>query len=319
MLKRGLLPVMKSLEDVKALSERERDPFYLDAFMVEGWLGLIDSETAAEYAVKKNPRERDLQRGRAWRGFDDIFGRLDDAVFQMVLLSLFRYAEYEDVQALSLGRSLVPLAFEVKRFGGYLRPYEVAALKNPAEGALAMRRTLERWCDWIEAGVHARIHAGWHLHPLAFDPDPEKQRLAALGVIERNFPRLSDAGKAFWQWQHEKAAKEFKDSPKWVTLGEAFAEDHKSDWKYPDWEVCIISIWPLVKKYNWTYRDLLTILRRMLPSSRLALETEQDLAAYCPNVLGLNKSGATGRSAKNGKPTGWEIAMLLCAKGENPS
>jgi len=319
MVKRGLLPVLNSLADVKALCERERDPFYLDAFLIEGWLGLLVSETVAEYAREKNARERDLQRGRAWRGFAEIFGRPDDDVFQMLLLSLFRYAEYDDAQALSLRRSLVPLALEVRQFGGYFRPHDVAALKNPAAGGPVMRRTVERWCDWIDAGVHARIHAGWHLHPAAFDPDPEKRRLAALGVVQRRFPHLSEADKTWWQGQHEQAAIRFKDSPKWATVGQAFVDEREPDWKYPGLEKAVISIWPLVKQYNWTYRDLLTTLRKMLPSSRLSLETEQELAAYCPNVLGLNKSGAIGRSAKNGKPTGWEIALQLCAKGEHPS
>jgi len=35
------------------------------------------------------------------------------------------------------------------------------------------------------------------------------------------------------------------------------------------------------------------------------------LYTYCANVLGLRKSGK-GRTAKNGQPTGYEIAKQLC-------
>ena len=38
---------------------------------------------------------------------------------------------------------------------------------------------------------------------------------------------------------------------------------------------------------------------------------EQDLAAYCVNVLGLRKPGK-GASAKNGHPEGYDIAIRFC-------
>ena len=47
-------------------------------------------------------------------------------------------------------------------------------------------------------------------------------------------------------------------------------------------------------------------------------EREQDFATYCTNVLGLRKTGK-GITAKNGRPTGYEIAKQWCPtieKGE---
>lgn len=45
---------------------------------------------------------------------------------------------------------------------------------------------------------------------------------------------------------------------------------------------------------------------------RYPLAGERELAAYCPNVLGLRKSGPKGRSSPDGKPQGWEVALQLC-------
>ena len=48
---------------------------------------------------------------------------------------------------------------------------------------------------------------------------------------------------------------------------------------------------------------------------RYPLEREQDLAAYCSNVLGLRKQKAPpGKSSRDGKPPGYEVALRLFAR-----
>src|SRR6266566_2197769 len=116
------LPFMKSIEDAKAICERERDPFYLDAFMFEAWLGQVVLEAAAEYSGNKNAKDRAMQTGQAWRGFLQVFGHVKDTEFHQVLQSLYRFTEYEHVQALMLRRSLIPLSFEHEFFGDYIGP-----------------------------------------------------------------------------------------------------------------------------------------------------------------------------------------------------
>jgi hypothetical protein len=82
----------------------------------------------------------------------------------------------------------------------------------------------------------------------------------------------------------------------------------------------IISIWPLVKLNNWTYRDLLAVTRIILAAPHgYPLEREQELATYCQNVLGLRKSGLKGRSNPEGKPRGWEVALKLCPRSAESS
>lgn len=91
------------------------------------------------------------------------------------------------------------------------------------------------------------------------------------------------------------------------------AEDEKM-WNYPDLDLAIIICWPLLNKFNWTFRDLRAVARMILPEHRrYPLVNESELATYCQNVLGLRKAGPYGHSNPDGKPTGWEVALKLCS------
>ena len=154
--------------------------------------------------------------------------------------------------------------------------------------------------------------------PACFDPDPEKRELAMLGSAQRQLPHLSDRAKTCWLWDFTSAAERYKDSPKWATVGKAMSDDSDRLWPYAEIDTLVISLWPLVTRYNWTYRDLLNVLRSLYPQApatspfhRYPCDREQDLAAYCITALGLRKTGK-GVSAKNGRPAGYEIAQQLC-------
>jgi hypothetical protein len=310
---RGPLPFMKTLEDAETLCEKEQDNFYIDAFLIEAWLGHVVLEAATEYAEKKNARDRAMQTGHAWRGFLQLFGHAKDREFHHILQSLYRFTEYDDVQAHILLRSITPLSYEHECFSDYIGPKTMEVLKRPAEAVRMARRSVERWCDWIDAVIHFQTHAGFHLQPARFDPDPEKRELATLGINQRNFAGMDDFNKTWWQWHHGEASERFKDSSKWPTLGEAMASEKERIWNYPDLDAVIISLWPLLKLNNWTYRDLLSVARMILPvPHRYPLGCEPELATYCQNVLGLRKSGPKGRSSPDGKPRGWQVALKLC-------
>ena len=302
---------MKSIKDAEALVEKERDPFYLDAFMIEGWLGHSILEAAAEYAEKKNAKDREMQNGQAWRGFLAIFGHVQDNEFHHVLQSLLRFADHDDCQSRMLVRTIVPLSVEHECFGDYIGPKTMAAANRPAEAVALMKRSIERWCGWIDSLLHFETHASWYLMPEKFDQDPEKRELAALGVNQRLLGEMNEFSRAWWEWHHGEAAIRFKDSPKWRTVGKAMASESTRHWNHPDLDTAVISVWPLVKKHNWTYRDLMEFLTRMsLHPKSYPCEREQDLAAYCSNVLGLHKRGQ-GKSAANGRPAGDDVAVRL--------
>jgi hypothetical protein len=311
---------MKSMEDAMALVEKEQDNFYVTAFMIEAWLANVKLEAVSQYAEKKNARDRAMQAGQAWRSFLEFFGHAEDAEFHHLLQSLYRFAEYDDAQARSLLKAITPLSYEHELFGDYIGPQTMDLAKQPAEAVKLARRSVERWCDWIDAVIHFDTHYCWHLKPVLFHPDPEKRELALLGLHLRHFAGLDDFSKTWWQWHHAEAAGRFKESPKWTMLGEAMVSEQTKTWNYPDQDTAVISLWPVLKLHNWTYRDLLAVLRMILPAPhRYPLESEQELASYCQNVLGLRKSGAAGRSSPDGKPRGWEVALKLCPKSPESS
>jgi len=306
---------MKSMEDALAVCAKEGDNFYVTAFMIECWLGHIILEAAEEYAGKKCARNRKMQTGQAWRVFMELFGHAKDAEFPHVLQSFYRFAEYDDSQARLLCRAIIPLSFEHECFGDYVGPRTMEVVQRPTEAVRLARRSVERWCDWIDAVIHFETHAGWHLQPVKFDPDPEKRELAVLGINQRNYAKLDEFSKTWWQWHHSEAAERFKNSPKWGNLGKAMGTDQERVWNYPDLDIAIITNWPLLKKHNWTYRDMLEVVKQLLPPPhRYPLTNEPVLATYCQNVLGLRKSGPQGRSSQDGKPRGWEVALRMCRK-----
>lgn len=310
--KSGPLPFMKTLQEAEALCEKERDPFYLDAFMIEAWLGGLVLEAVAEYAEKKNAKDRTLQSGGAWRGFLDLFGQAKDEEFHSVLQSLLRFAEYDDVQSDLLRRAIIPLSFEHECFSDFIGPKTLGATKTPHEAVALMKRSVERWCDWIDAVVHFQTHMVWHLAPANFDPDAEKRELAALGMNQRHYAKLNDFGKSWWQWHHGEAAERFKASPKWTAVGEGMIGRNERRWATPELDEVVITLWPLLQRHTWTYRDLMNVIRSVadLPDG-YPCQREQDLSAYCFNVLGLRKRG-TGKTASNGRPAGYEVAARIC-------
>jgi hypothetical protein len=189
---------------------------------------------------------------------------------------------------LSLGLALVLTHTLPGLTGAFLGPEDFRVEEATARQDEIARCTIIRWGDWLDAAVHMRTHHRWHTAPACFDPDPEKRQLAALGNAQRHFARL---------------------------------------WTYADVDTLIIALWPLVQRYNWTYRDLLNSIRpalRRQPSApsgsekshselkwSYPCEREHDLATYCRNVLGLRKSGK-GVTAGDGRPTGYEVARVIC-------
>ncbi len=81
---------------------------------------------------------------------------------------------------------------------------------------------------------------------------------------------------------------------------------------YADVDTYVIALWPLVKAYNWTYRDLLTTIKPGLNrADAYPCSGEQEFATYRVNVLGLRKARRSV-SAKDGRPAGYDIARELC-------
>ena len=310
---RGSLPFMKTVEEAIGLCKKERDNFYLDAFMFEAWLGRLALDVAAECAENKSANERHLQAGEARRGFQHLFGGASDQEFPVVFNHLLRFAEYDDCQSEQIRRAFWALSIEEPP--SEPRPFKPPLLRLQRQEIISrMRHSVERLCDWLDALLHFQAHFQRHVLPESFDPDPEKRELAALGTNQRFYGKLSAFSKAWWQWHHGEAAQRFKDSPKWPTIGKIMSTPLRKDALPATVDNVVITIWPLVKRHNWTYRDLMAVVQRILPARHdYPLEREQDLTAYCNNVLGLRKPpGPAGKSSPDGKPPGYQVALRLC-------
>lgn len=321
---------MQSFDDAEALARQEKDLYYVVAFMIQCWLAELLQRDAAEYAEKKNPKDRSLQSGEAWQSFQQMFAVLIKKGYFYLLSCLFRFSASDPSPRNSLRHALIPLSIEHHQTNDYFGPKTMDRVRSGAitpqpsghsqlstlNSQLA-EKTILRWCDWLDAAIHLRTHRRWHFAPECFDPDPEKRELAALGNAQRHLTALDLPAQVSWLWDFANAAHKYKDSPKWSTLGIAMSAQSDRPWLYPDVDTLVISLWPLVKTYNWTYRDLLNVMRSLdsrpsglSPFHRYPCDYEQDFSAYCANVLGLRKIGK-GRTAKNRQPAGFEIARQL--------
>ncbi len=311
------LPLMKTMEDAIAVCQRENHNFYVTAFMIEAWLGEVTCRTVAEYAEKKSASDRRFQQGLARELFDEAFGHAKDAEFHHVFQALARFGQFADSQSRQLGQAYWALSVEcpADTWPALVPPFSRQAIQ---EGVKFMRWFVHRLCEWVEAVIHAQMHCFSHLAPVAFDSDPDKRELAILGVQQRHFPELDEFQKAWWEWHHGEAALRFKDSAKWPMVGRGMVEDQTRHHSYPALDELVIWLWPLVRRHRWTYRDLMMVIRSVAPPLLgYPCGREQDLAAYCANVLGLRKGGK-GKSAAHGEPPGADVARALCRRPAVP-
>ncbi len=330
------LPLVASFDAALALYERDKDPFHLAAFMIRLWLGGLVLDAEAEYAEKKRASDRSLQNGEAWRQLQQIFPTIlahpqppvlrsasaeggstlnslprhtGAAAAQLPYLAscFHRFCEADKSPLNSLRRAYLPLSIELNQGPAH----SDSASHQSITPLLHHSNLLRRWCSWLDADIHLRTHRHWHLAPVCFDPDAEKRELARLGNAQRHFTELSEKSRSAWHQLFAEAAERFKNSPKWPTLGSAMADGADPLWLYPDADTLIISLWPLVTRHNWTYRDLLNVIRPALKRpDAYPSDNERDFSTYCRNVLGLQKTGR-GNSSRDGRPRGWDVAQRL--------
>jgi hypothetical protein len=324
-------PLLVTVDDARALATKERDNFYPVAFLLRSWLALLLVDSMAEYAEKKNATDRCLQNGQAWRSFQKIFAGLDDPAFVGLFSALCRLTSYEDPMARILSQALDMLSLEHESSGDYFgvntpgpwsgehsgaptpanRPSKPPETDLSALPQLLRRRSVERLCDWIDAEIHLGTHRYWHNAPACFDPDPDKRELAVLGDTQRQFVSQTASTQALWHHVHNELAHYLGASPKWPAVGRAMASAQPRPWPYREVDTAAISLWPLLKRHNWTYRDLMNAVRSVISRpNAYPCQREQDFTVHCRTVLGLRKT-TRGKSAKAARPPGYAVALRL--------
>ena len=120
--KRPCLPLFKSLAEAVTLSKKEKDNFYVVALYIQRWLARANKEAVAEYAEKKDPRDRSLQTGSAWRLFREHFGEMPDNQFCYLFTCMARLTTYDDPVSRCLAEARSALMIEHDSTGDCFGP-----------------------------------------------------------------------------------------------------------------------------------------------------------------------------------------------------
>ena len=104
-----------------------------------------------------------LQSGHAWASFSNLFEPLSAIERVRLFENLLRFANDESYPpARSFFLAYAPVSFEHDMSGEYIGPGVWKPEAGSRTAALRVRRTLHRWCDWLEALVHFQVHQLHH-------------------------------------------------------------------------------------------------------------------------------------------------------------
>jgi hypothetical protein len=111
------------------------------------------------YAQTRGVRKGLVQTGHGWRSFSRLFEPLPALELIRLFENLLRFANYEaDLPARSFFLAYAPLSFEHDASGQYIGPGVWTPEAGSKDAFLRVRRTLKRWCEWLEALTHFQIH-----------------------------------------------------------------------------------------------------------------------------------------------------------------
>jgi hypothetical protein len=111
------------------------------------------------YADSNFSGPKPLQTGVAWRSFSALFEPLNAIGRVKLFENLLRFANHEPyAPARGFFLAYAPLSFEHDVTGEYIGPGVWTEQGGSRAAAVRVRRTLKRWCEWLEALVHFQVH-----------------------------------------------------------------------------------------------------------------------------------------------------------------
>jgi hypothetical protein len=135
------------------------DRFDLNALVGQIWLVQLREHTEVLYNEPPKVGRLALQSGFAWRSFARLFEPLSAIESVRLFENLLRFANYEAYPpARAFFLAYAPLSFEHDISGEYIGPGVWTPDAGADNAALRVRRTLERWCQWMEALAHFQVH-----------------------------------------------------------------------------------------------------------------------------------------------------------------
>jgi hypothetical protein len=318
-LEKEKLPVFKTWDECLAYFNEKGDNFYLDAFMLEAWIGAITEKTVEQYAGNKSGN-RHLQTGTGWEAWQSIFGHAKPDDWGYILQSLARFGNCDTPEAEMAGKMFALVAAEDQ----HAEPVSLYAFAARApNGKLAFSEMIEptsfmfhRMAEWIEALVHWEIHWWATAAPIAFGATEQRRELANIGLMQAGYADLSEHAKEWWKFRHEELAKQFHGKPDWRLVGKAQSFEKWGELRRPAVDELTIHWWPLLTRYRWTDHDMRGLLRRVVPHpDSYPLREDKEFADYRKKALGLIKGKEErDKSTPDGKPIGWRAALAMTGK-----
>lgn len=313
------LPAFKSWEDCLAFGHEKGDSFYIDAFMLEAWIGQIVSSTVEQYAKNKSGK-RHLQTGVGWEAWQLVFGHAKPGQWGHILQSLARFGNCDTPEAEIAAEMFKRITME----DSYAEPVSISSLSALAPGgkmasADMIKQTsamFRRMAEWLEALVHWEIHWAAAAAPIAFGATEEERELANIGLMQAGYAGLCEQGKEWWRFRHEELAKQYHGKPDWRLVGRAQSFEKWGELRQPAVDELTIHWWPLLTRYRWTDRDMRGLLRRVVPHpDSYPLREDKEFADYRVKALGLIKGkDSRDKSAPDGEPVGWRVALAMTGR-----
>ena len=129
--------------------------FHLNSVVSQVWLMQLRKRIQVSYA---SGHRRLRQTGYARRSFSTFFEPLSAIESVRLFENLLRFASLEGYPpARTFFMAYAPLAFEHDASGEYIGPGVWSRSTNPHTAARRVRKTFQRWCDWLEALTHYQV------------------------------------------------------------------------------------------------------------------------------------------------------------------
>jgi len=312
-----MFPTFASQTEAEAYSDKTGDVYFEICYWLEGKLNLCLDAMHNLYAnapVTKRPK---MQTGLVREIICPAGWTKHPKTLFATFLTCVRFRREDTCHAYTVNEAMTAWDLEAQNDSTLDNfAFNPKTFDLPASEVEKAGYALFRLCDWIESRLHYGIHSAWYCAPDSFSTDPDKVYLASIGMSQRHLAKFSERDRKRWEGIHGRAAAEFQaDLKMWGTVGKVQHDPEPRTWTHPDVDACIIGLWPLVVRYNWTYSDLLNVLDKLLPAPpanedrKYPLDSEAGLKVHCRSICGLTKS-KKGKSAVK-MPEGWTIAEKL--------
>jgi hypothetical protein len=167
-----------------------QSPGPIHDFGIADWVRGLFDQSVALYAQNRRHEARLLQTGLAWQGLKECIRGSSELQMVELLGKMLRYANSDKSEASRLFfRAYIPLSLEHDAFGEYIGTDTLGRLTDPRHGLVLVRRTLRRWCDWMESLAHLKAHK--------FGPRNLRLRFGADAALIRLWPLV---GRHRWSY-----------------------------------------------------------------------------------------------------------------------